>query len=64
MSFKYAMFSTPLEHLFAALYLSNGWHDAWLRHKSSRHKHFRQLATFGRARAVILFDRVLNGEMR
>lgn len=64
MSIKYAKFTTMLEHLFAALYMSENWYTAWLEHKDSRLKRQRRLATYGRARAVVLFDRVLNGELR
>lgn len=64
MSIRYARFTTMLEHLFAALYMSQDWYTAWVDNKDSRHKSKRRLATYGRARAVVLFDRVLNGELR
>lgn len=64
MSIKYAKFTTMLEHLFAALYMSENWHTLWLEHKDSRDRRFRRLAIYGRARAAVLFDRVLNGELR
>ena len=36
--------------VFAALYVSEGWYDTWVRRKSLHAK----------ARAVVLYDRVLN----
>ena len=41
--------------LFAALYVSEGWYDNWRRHPNRIHS---------KARAMVLFDRVLNQEMR
>ena len=50
---------TYLERLFTALYLSEGWYvwysEGYL--PSNRRIH-------ARCRAVVLFDRVLNGEIR
>jgi hypothetical protein len=42
------------ELLFAALYMSEAWYDNWLRTKKLHSK----------ARAMVLFDRVLNEEIR
>ncbi len=42
-----------LTHLFMALYHSEGWYLHWLR-KGSLHS---------KARAMVLYDRVLNNEM-
>jgi len=39
--------------LFAALYVSEGWYSAWLTRKNR---------PYYRARAVVLFDRVMAGE--
>lgn len=64
MSIKYAKFTTMLEHLFAALYMSDSWYWAWLDYKDSKYRFERQFAIYGRARAVVVFDRVLNGELR
>lgn len=50
--------------LFAALYVSEGWFDVWFQQHDSKQRRLRKMATYGRARAVVLFDRVLNGEMR
>ena len=40
--------------LFAALYISEAWYDNWLRTKRIHSK----------ARAMVLYDRVLNQEQR
>lgn len=40
--------------LFAALYISEGWYDNWLRTKK----------VYSKARAIVLFDRVINKEIR
>lgn len=64
MAIRYAKFTTMLEHLLAALYISDSWYWAWFENHDSPCKHHRRLATYGRARAVVMFDRVLNGEMR
>lgn len=53
-----------LEMLFAALYISEGWYDIWFQQRDSEERRLRKMATYGRARAVVLFDRALNGEMR
>ena len=50
---------THLELLFAALYLSEGW---YVRYVEKRVPPGRQLCA--KCRAVVLFDRVLNGEVR
>lgn len=50
--------------LFAALYVSEGWFDSWFQWHNSKQRHMRKMAMYGRARAVVLYDRVLNGEMR
>lgn len=41
-----------LAQFFAALYVSEGWYEGWIR-TGRIHR---------RARAVVLFDRVLNGQ--
>lgn len=46
--------SDHLALLFAALYISEGWYDRWLRTKNLHSK----------ARAMVLYDRVLNQEKR
>jgi hypothetical protein len=46
--------SDHLALLFAALYVSEGWYDNWTRTKKLHSK----------TRALVLFDRVLNQEMR
>lgn len=38
---------------FAALYVSEGWYSAWLTRKDRPHY---------RARAVVIFDRIMAGE--
>lgn len=43
----------PNALLFAALYLSEGWYEAW-RSKGSLH---------GKARAMVLFDRAMSGKI-
>ena len=48
---------THLERLFTALYLSEGWY-VWY---SEGYIHPRR-RLYARCRAVVLFDRVLNGE--
>lgn len=50
--------------LFAALYVSEGWHLTYRDLKDSRNRHERKLAIYSRARSMVLFDRALNGEMR
>jgi len=40
--------------LFAALYISEGWCDNWIRTKK----------IYSKARAMVLFDRVINQEKR
>jgi hypothetical protein len=40
--------------LFAALYISEGWYDNWRRTKK----------VYSKARAIVLFDRVINQEIR
>lgn len=49
---------THLERLFAALYLSEGWYVWW----SEQNTYPDRLRNYERARAVVLFDRVLNIE--
>lgn len=56
--------SDNLGMLFAALYVSEGWHLTYRDFKDSRCRHERKLAICSRARSLILFDRALNGEMR
>jgi hypothetical protein len=43
---------THLTWIFAALYVSEGWYDGWMRTGRLHNK----------ARAVVLFDRCINGE--
>lgn len=50
--------------LFAALYVSEGWFDSWSQWHDAKQPHMRKMSMYGRARAVVLYDRVLNGEMR
>lgn len=46
---------TQMARFFAALYISEGWYDGWLR----------QPNRIGwKARAVVLFDRVLCNDLR
>ena len=47
------MFSA--ERLFAALYIGEVWYNAWETKRCGIH---------ARARAVVLFDRVLNGRLQ
>ena len=44
-----------MARFFAALYISEGWYDGWLRHPRRIH---------WKARAVVLFDRVLCDDLR
>ena len=44
---------THLERLFAALYVSDGWYEGWATYGKRLHY---------KARAVVLFDRVLCGD--
>lgn len=37
--------------VFAALYVSEGWYDSWVRNNKKLHS---------KARAIVLYDRVLN----
>lgn len=48
---------THLERLFAALYLSEGWYIWWSERDIPKGR-----KNYARARAVVLFDRVLNIE--
>lgn len=50
---------THLERLFAALYLSEGWYCWFYEAQVPRGRRL-----YARTRAVVLFDRVLNGEIR
>jgi len=50
---------THLEKLFTALYLSEGWYVWYSEGYMSQHTRL-----YARCRAVVLFDRVLNGELR
>ena len=47
---------THMERLFAALYLSEGWY-VWVERNIPQGRKL-----FARCKAVVLFDRVLNGE--
>jgi hypothetical protein len=53
-----------MQYLFAALWMSDTWYFTYIDNIRSRNRHKRGLAVYSRARAVVLFDRVLNGEMR
>lgn len=50
---------THLERLFTALYLSEGWYVWYSEGYLSPNRRLH-----ARTRAVVLFDRVLNGEVR
>ena len=47
---------TDMARLFAALYVSEGWYDGWLQDPKRR--------LYWKARAVVLFDRVLCDDLR
>jgi hypothetical protein len=48
--------------LFAALYLSEGWYTYFVDNLDSPYAVVRRKALYGRARAVVLYDRTLAGE--
>ena len=43
-----------MELFFAAMWISEGWYESW---RSTRSLH-------SKARGIVMFDRVLNGEFR
>ena len=51
---------THLEKFFAALYISEGWYVLFSEQKNVQPGS----RLYARTRAVVLFDRVLNGELR
>ena len=46
---------THLERLFAALYVSEAWYSAWKLRPTKR--------LYWKARAIVLYDRVLTGKI-
>ena len=50
---------THLELFFAALYLSDGWYSWFAERKDMPQRN----RIYGRARAVVLFDRVITGRI-
>ena len=49
--------------LFMALFVGSGWDDSYRAWRQSKLAWQRRSALRGRARAVVLFDRVLNNEL-
>lgn len=53
-----------LLNLFAALFMSDHWHNSWLEHKKSRILRMRRFAIWCKARSIVNYDRVLCGDKR
>lgn len=58
---EFAKFNDAL--IIVALWISQGWADEWVSKWNSKFMPAKKLALYGRARAVVLFDRVLNCEV-
>lgn len=50
--------------LFMALTATSPLESMWIDWKDSRNRRARRSAIMGRARAVVQFDRIINGEQR
>ena len=55
---------TDLATYFAALYVSEIWHKDYRDYKNSSWSNMRRYSNYARARAVILFDRIITDKVK
>lgn len=56
--------ATTEARLLAALWVSQGWYDAFVGKIHSTRPSTRRSAVYARARAAVVYDRILNDENR